>query len=122
MNTTIKNSVTLIGNVGRDIQVYSFDSGNKKAVCSIATTERFTNASGEKVSQTDWHNIVAWGKTAESISQNVKKGNEISVTGKLANRAYQAKDGTTRYVTEIIVSDYFKVAKRQEPIVEATPF
>jgi single-strand DNA-binding protein len=122
MKTNIKNSVNLIGNVGRNIEIFSFENGNKKAVCSIATSERYTNAKGESVTQTDWHQIVAWGKTAENLAQNVQKGNEISVTGKLTNRAYQAKDGITRYVTEIIVSDFFKLAKRNAPSVEATPF
>jgi single-strand DNA-binding protein len=122
MNTSIKNAVTLIGNVGRDIQIFSFDSGNKKAMCSIATTEQYTNAKGEKVKQTDWHNIIAWGKTAELLAQNVKKGNEISINGKLSNRTYVSKDGATKYVTEIIISDFFKIAKREEPVVEVVPF
>lgn len=111
-----------MGNVGRDIQLISYDSGHKKAFCSIATTEKYTNSIGEKVTQTDWHNIVAWGKTAENLALHVQKGNEISITGKLSYRSYQAKDGSTRYATEIVISDFFKVAKKLEPITEATPF
>ena len=122
MNTTIKNSVTLVGNIGRDIQLFTFKGGNKKAICSIATTERYTNAKGEKISQTDWHNIVSWGKTAELLEQNVKKGNEVSISGRLSNRSYEGKDGSMKYVTKIIVADFFKVAKRTEPVIEATPF
>ncbi len=118
----IKNSVTLLGNVGREIQLFSFEGGNKKATCSLATSENYKNAQGEKVKQTDWHNLVAWGKLAERLSEDIKKGAEISVTGKLASRSYTGKDGSTKYITEIIMTDYFKVAKRQEPIVEAVPF
>ncbi len=122
MNTNIKNAVTLVGNVGREIQVMTFDNGNKKASFTLATSEFYKDAKGEKVTQTQWHNLVAWGKTAELLAQNVDKGNEISVTGKLTNRSYVAKDGSTKYITEVVISDFFKVAKREAPVVETAPF
>jgi single-strand DNA-binding protein len=122
MNTNIKNSVTLVGNVGREVQVMTFDNGNKKVTFSLATIEFYKDAKGEKVTQTQWHNLVAWGKTAELISQNVEKGHEISISGKLANRSYVAKDGSTKYVTEVVVGDFFKVAKRTAQVAEVTPF
>jgi single-strand DNA-binding protein len=122
MKSNVKNSVTLVGNVGRDIQLMSFEGGNKKATCSLATTDTYRNAKGETVKQTDWHNIVAWGKTAELMAQNIKKGNEVSVSGRIASRSYVAKDGQLKYVTEIIVSDFFKIARVELPVVEAVPF
>jgi single-strand DNA-binding protein len=104
MNTSVKNAVQLVGNVGREIQIFNFDNGNKN------------------VKVTQWHNLVAWGKTAELLAQNVQKGNEISVTGKLANRSYVSKDGTTKYVTEVVINEFFKIARNIEPVVEVAPF
>ena len=122
MNTNIKNSVHLVGNAGRDVTLTSFQNGNKKANLLLATNEHYTNSKGEKVKQTDWHKLVAWGKTAEELASSVTKGTEISVHGKIANRSYADKDGSTRYVTEIIVSEFFKLSKKSQPVTEAVPF
>lgn len=122
MNTNIKNSVHLVGNAGRDVTLTSFQNGNKKATLLLATNEHYTNSKGEKVKQTDWHKLVAWGKTAEELASSVAKGTEISVHGKITNRSYADKDGSTRYVTEIIVSEFFKLSKKSQPVTEAVPF
>lgn len=122
MNNTIKNTVQLVGNAGRDVTLTSFENGNKKATLLLATNEYYTNKSGEKVKQTDWHKIVAWGKTAEEMASSIQKGSEISVHGKLTNRTYTDKTGATRYITEVVVYDFFKLSKKAEPLTEAVPF
>jgi single-strand DNA-binding protein len=122
MINTIKNSVQLVGNIGKDVQLISFDNGNKKASLLLATNESYTNAKGEKVKTTAWHNLIAWGKTAELMAKSIQKGNEISVQGKLSNRSYVDKDGNTKYITEIVVNEFLKVARTTTPAVEAVPF
>ncbi len=122
MMNTIKNSVQLTGNIGKDVQLLSFDNGNKKAILLLATNESYTNAKGEKIKTTTWHNLIAWGKTAEDMAQTLQKGNEISVEGKITNRSYEDKEGNTKYITEIIVREFSKNAKEAESAAEAAPF
>ena len=122
MINNIKNNVQLVGNAGRDVTLTSFENGNKKATLLLATNDYYTNKNGEKVQQTDWHKIVAWGKTAEEMSASIQKGSEISVHGKLTNRTYTDTAGTTRYVTEIVAHDFFKLSKKTESVTEAIPF
>ncbi|NHM00538.1 single-stranded DNA-binding protein [Flavobacterium difficile] len=100
----MKNRVQLIGHVGQDPEIKNLENG-KVANLSIATHENYTNAKGEKVEQTEWHRISAWGKTADIIEKYVTKGKEIAVEGKLTHRNYEDKDGIKRYVSEIIVSE-----------------
>ena len=99
--STLKNHVQLIGNVGQEPQITNLESGKKVARFSIATNEYYKNAKGEKEQSTEWHTVVAWGKTAEIIEKYVGKGKEIGVSGKLKNRSYEDKEGLKRYVTEI---------------------
>ena len=101
----LRNKVQLIGNLGMDPEVKSLDGGKKLAKMSIATNENYKNAKGEKVTETQWHNLVAWGKTAEIIERFLKKGSEVAIEGKLINRNYTDKEGIKRYVTEIEVSE-----------------
>lgn len=122
MMNTIKNSVQLTGNIGKDVQLLSFDNGNKKAILLLATNESYTNAKGEKIKTTTWHNLIAWGKTAEDMAQTLQKGNEISVEGKITNRSYEDKEGNTKYITEIVIREFSKNAKEAESAAEATPF
>ena len=99
--STLKNHVQLIGNVGQEPIITNLESGKKVARFSLATNEYYKNAKGEKVQSTEWHTVVAWGKTAEIIENYAGKGKEIGVSGKLKNRSYEDKDGIKRYVTEI---------------------
>ncbi|MDT0641886.1 single-stranded DNA-binding protein [Zunongwangia sp. F363] len=99
--STLKNHVQLIGNVGQEPQITNLESGKKVARFSLATNEYYKGAKGEKVQNTEWHTIVAWGKTAEIIEKYAGKGKEIGVTGKLKSRSYEDKDGIKRYVTEV---------------------
>jgi len=105
MMNKLKNKVQLIGNLGMKPEIKNLDSGKKLAKFSIATNESFKNTKGEKVEDTQWHNLIAWGKTAEIIEQYVEKGNEVAIEGKLINRSYDDKDGNKRYITEIVVND-----------------
>ena len=85
---TLRNKVQLIGNLGNDPEIITLESGKKLAKFSIATNESYKNATGEKVTDTQWHNIIAWNKTAEIIEKYVTKGNEIAIEGKLTSRSY----------------------------------
>ena len=98
--STLKNQVQLIGHVGQDPEIKSFEGEKKLASLSIATKDK-----GEKVEETQWHRISAWGKTAELIEKYVTKGKEIAVQGKLTHRSYDDKNGDKKYVTEVVVSE-----------------
>ncbi|RDY57847.1 single-stranded DNA-binding protein [Flagellimonas nanhaiensis] len=103
--STLRNKVTLIGNVGQEPEIRDLESGKKVAKISLATNESYKNGKGEKVTDTQWHNLVAWGKTAEIIEKYVTKGKEIAIEGKLTSRSYEDKEGNKRYVTEVVVSE-----------------
>ncbi|MFT4737096.1 MAG: single-strand DNA-binding protein [Cyclobacteriaceae bacterium] len=109
--TSLKNSVQLIGRLGNDPQVRSFDSGKQMATFSIATNETYYNNKGEKVTDTQWHNIVAWGKKTQIVEDYLKKGSEIALEGKLVNRSYE-KEGEKRTVTEIVMNELLMIDKK----------
>ena len=102
---SLRNSVQLIGRLGKDPEVRTFDSGKTKATFSIATTDSYKNQKGEKVEDTQWHNIVIWGKLADVAGKYLKKGNEVAVEGKLIHRMYETSSGEKKYITEISVND-----------------
>lgn len=108
---TIKNKVQLIGNVGKEPEVKEIN-GKKLAKFSIATNETYKNAKGEKIKETQWHNLIAWGKTAEIIEKYLAKGSEVAVEGKLINRNYLDKDGVKRYITEVQINDLLMLGSR----------
>ena len=101
----LRNKVQLIGRLGQTPEVKKLDSGKTVANFSLATSDKYKNAKGELIENTEWHNLVAWGKTAEIIEKYVKKGNEIAIEGKLTNRSWEDKDGNNRYATEVLVSE-----------------
>ncbi len=103
--STLRNTVQLIGHVGNDPEILNLESGKKLAKFSVATNESYKNAKGEKITDTQWHNIVAWGKTAELIENYVPKGKEIGIEGKLTSRSYEDKDGVKRYITEVVCNE-----------------
>ena len=100
--STLRNKVQLIGNLGSDPEMVALESGKKLAKFSIATNESYKNAAGEKITDTEWHNVIAWNKTAEIIEKYLQKGNEVAVEGKLTTRSYETKDGEKRYITEVV--------------------
>jgi single-strand DNA-binding protein len=101
----LRNNVRLIGNLGMNPDVKELKSGRKIAKFSVATNESYKDEEGNKVTETQWHNIVAWGKQAEIVSKYLQKGNEVAIDGKLSSRSYTDKEGVKRYVTEIVVND-----------------
>ena len=101
----LKNKVQLIGNLGNAPEVKTLESGKKMARFSVATSESYRNAKGEKVTETQWHNLVAWGKVAEIVEKYLTKGKEVAIEGKLISRSYNDKDGNKKYITEVQVSE-----------------
>ncbi len=108
----LKNKVQLIGNLGMNPEVKTLDGGKKLAKFSIATNETYRNAKGDKVKETQWHNVVAWGKTAEIAEKYLTKGSEVAVEGKITYRNYNDKDGNKKYVTEIQISELLMLSKQ----------
>lgn len=101
----LKNKVQLIGNLGNAPEVKILESGKKMVRFSVATNEVYRNAKGEKITETQWHNLVAWGKIAEIVEKYLDKGKEIAIEGKLINRSYNDKEGNKKYITEIQVNE-----------------
>nr|WP_315223514.1 single-stranded DNA-binding protein [uncultured Flavobacterium sp.] len=108
---TLRNKVQLIGNVGNEPEIKTLENGRKLAHLTIATNEKYTNEKGEKVEQTEWHRVTAWGKTAEIIEKYVVKGKEIAIEGKLTHRSYDDKNGEKRYVTEVVINEILLMGK-----------
>lgn len=99
------NKVQLTGNLGNNPEIKIFDNGNKLARFSMATTEEFTTRNGEKSSNTQWHFITAWGKLAEHVEAEFKKGSFVSIEGRLLTRNYTDKNGQKKYITEIVANE-----------------
>ncbi len=109
------NSVTLLGNLGKDPEVKSMSSGHKVANFSIATSESWTDKqSGEKKEKTEWHNIVMWRGLAEVAEKYLKKGSQVLIEGKLQTRSWDKPDGSKAYMTEILADNLVMVGKRPE--------
>ncbi len=106
----MKNRVQLIGHVGQEPEVKTVNN-KKVANITLATNDFYKNEKGEKVEQTEWHRISAWGKTAEIIEKFVTKGKEIAIEGKLTHRSYDDKDGVKRYVTEVLANEVLLLSK-----------
>jgi single-strand DNA-binding protein len=108
----LKNKVQLIGNLGGNPDVKTMDSGKKLARFSVATNESYRNAKGEKITETQWHNLVAWGKVAEIAEKFLSKGSEVAIEGKLVNRSYTDKEGIKKYITEVQVSEVLMLGEK----------
>jgi single-strand DNA-binding protein len=110
----LKNSVRLIGFLGADPEVKSLEKGNKVAKFTLATHDTYTDKEGKKITDTQWHHVVAWGKTAEIIEEFLSKGSEVAVEGRLTSRSYDGKDGDKKYVTEVVVGEVLMLGKKQQ--------
>ena len=110
--SSLRNKVQLVGNVGNDSEIREFEGGKKLVNLVIATNDRFTNDKGEKVEQTEWHRLVAWGKTAEIIERYVVKGKEVAIEGKLTHRSYDDKNGEKRFITEVVITELLLLGSR----------
>ena len=109
---SLKNSVRLVGNLGMNPDVKTFDNDRKLARLSLATSESHKNDKGEKVTETQWHNLVLWGMQAKFAEESLKKGDEIAIEGKLTNRNYTDKEGNKRYFCEVVVNEFIKLNGR----------
>ena len=107
----MKNTVQLIGNVGNDPEIKNLEGGKKVANITMATNEVYYKENGDKVEQTEWHKVVAWGKTADIIEKYVIKGLQIGVEGKLTHRSYDDKNGEKRYITEVVANEVLLLGK-----------
>ncbi len=106
------NKVILIGNLGKDPEIMTFENGVKKASYSLATTESYRNKEGNWVDQTEWHNIVAWRWLAE---RDLLKGEQIYVEGKLKTRSWDDAEGRKHYITEVLADRIIKLSRREQP-------
>jgi len=108
----LRNSVRLVGNLGMDPEVKTFDTNKKLAKLSLATSESYKNEKGERVTDTQWHNLVIWGAQAQVAGDLLKKGDEVAIEGRLTNRSYVDKDGNKKYFSEIVVNEFLKTNGR----------
>ena len=112
------NKVILVGNLGKDPEVRYLDNGVAVANFSLATTENYKNKQGERVSQTEWHNIVFWRGLAEVAEKYLKKGDSVYVEGKLRTRRWEDKDGNTKYTTEILADNMTMLGNKRSTTSE----
>lgn len=108
---SISNKVQLIGFLGAEPETKNLESGKKVTRFSLATNESYKNANGEKVTDTQWHNIVAWGKVAELAETLLKKGSHLAIEGKLTSRSYTDVNGNGRAITEIQLNEFLLLDK-----------
>ena len=115
------NKVILIGNLGKDPEVRHLDNGVAVANFSLATTESYTNKQGDRVNQTEWHNIVLWRGLADIAEKYLKKGNSVYVEGKISTRKWEDKEGNARYSTDIIADKMTMLGAKQENTTSSMP-
>ena len=108
------NKVILVGNVGKDPEVRALENGRSVARFTLATSETYKNRNGERVTNTEWHNVVLWTPLAEIADRYVKKGKQIYVEGKITNRSYQDREGNMKYITEVIGQNLTLLGKKDD--------
>ena len=101
-----------MSNVFSGVRLLDSSDGKTMAAFSLATSENYTDQNGKKVQDTQWHQVVAWGKSANFVESYIDKGNRIAVDGKLVHRSYNDKDGTTKYITEVVVNEIMLLTAR----------
>lgn len=110
--SAIRNQVQLIGNLGKKPEIKTFGTDKKFATFNVATSDYFYDNKGERQQQTQWHNVVVWGKQVEVVEKYLDKGSEIALTGKIMYRQYEDKDGVKRTITEINANDILLLGKK----------
>lgn len=110
----MNNQVQLIGRLGQDPELKTFDSGNTMCRFSLATSDYYTDKNGERQEKTEWHNIVAWGKLAEIMNEILNKGEQVVIHGKLKSRSYENAEGRKVYVTEVLASEFLKISPKKK--------
>ena len=114
MMNNLRNRVQLIGHLGMNPEIKTLDSGTKLAKFSIATNDTYKNAKGEKITDTEWHNIVAWNKTAELAEMFLEKGKEVAIEGKLTTRSWDDEKGVKKYMTEIVCNEILFLGSKNQ--------
>lgn len=114
--STLRNKVSLIGHIGQKPEVQTLAGGYTVAKFSVATNERFKDKNGAWQEKTEWHNIKAWGKTAETVGKILDKGSEVALEGKLVHQQYESKTGEKRYSTEIQLNEFVLVGNKKEEV------
>ena len=109
------NKVILLGNLGKDPEVRRLDDGRGGANFSLATSETYKNKAGEKVTNTEWHNIVLWSPLADIAENYLKKGSQVYIEGKISNRSYEDKDGVKKYISEVVGREITLLGRAPEP-------
>jgi len=112
---SLRNKVQLIGNLGQDPEIRTFDNGRAVARFSLATTDSYRDAEGKKITETQWHNLIAWGNLAKTIQKYLIKGSEVAVEGKLTHRTFEDKEGKKRYYTEVVLTDLVMLRNKSVP-------
>lgn len=115
------NKAILIGNLGKDPELRYTPAGKAVATFTLATTERWTGQDGQKNEKTVWHNIVVWGKQAETVKEYLSKGRQVYIEGRIDNRSYDDKEGNKRYVSEIVVQNFRFLGSRGDAPGEPAP-
>ena len=108
----LRNSVTLIGRVGKEPKIVNFENGGRIANFSLATSDSYRNKAGEKIEETQWHNLVVRDGMVKIVEDFVKKGKEIAIEGKLVTRSWDDKEGNKHYVTEVLVNDVLLLGRK----------
>ena len=108
------NKAILLGNLGKDPEIRKLDYGRAVANFSIATSESYKNKAGEKVTNTEWHNIVLWSPLAEIAENYLKKGSQVYIEGKISNRSYEDKEGVKKYISEVVGRDITLLGRAPE--------
>ncbi|MBK8954406.1 MAG: single-stranded DNA-binding protein [Saprospiraceae bacterium] len=108
----LRNSVRLIGNLGANPEIKQFEKGSKMARFTMATNDVHNDKDGKKVTDTQWHQVVAWGKSADIVEEYLSKGSEVAIEGKLISRSYDSKDGEKKYITEIVLNELMMLGKK----------
>ena len=111
---TIKNNINLMGHLGMDPEIKRLDGGKTLAKVRVATNEVYKNREGQRVTTTQWHNCIAWGRQAELIEQLLKKGSEVVILGRLNYRSYEDKEGKNRQLSEIVIQEFSLTGKKKE--------
>lgn len=110
--SAIRNQVQLIGNLGQKPEIKTFGDDKKYVKFSVATSDYYYDNKGERVENTQWHNVLVWGKQADLVEKFLDKGMQVAVSGKITYRQYEDKDGVKRYITEIVASDFLLLDKK----------
>ncbi len=114
----LKNKVQLIGYLGSDPEIRNFEKGRRMARFPLATHDSYLNAEGERVSETEWHQVICWGKLAEIAESLLAKGKEVMVEGKLVTRVYENEKGERKYYTEIKCNELLILTREAKPAGE----